>query len=57
MSYYSSPKKYEYATGKQFTTDCPSIHRTGSIKEMVKLGYWSKDSDKVRCGNYVYQQP
>ena len=57
MSYYSSPKKYENATGKRFTTDCPSIHRTGSVRVMVKLGYWSKDSDKVRNGNYIYQQP
>lgn len=57
MSYYSSPKKYENATGKRFTTDCPSIHRTGSVRGMVKLGYWSEDSDKVRNGNYIYQQP
>lgn len=57
MSYYSSPKKYENATGKRFTTDCPSIHRTGSVRGMVKLGYWSKDSNKVKHGNYIYQQP
>lgn len=57
MSYYSSPKKYENATGKRFTTDCHSIHRTGSVRGMVKLGYWSEDSDKVRNGNYIYQQP
>ena len=35
----------------------PSIHRIGSVRGMVKLGYWSKDSDKVRNGNYIYQQP
>ena len=57
MSYYSSPKKYDHAPGKRFTTDCPSIHRPGSVRGMVKLGYWSKDSDKVRNGNYIYQQP
>lgn len=30
---------------------------TGSVKGMVKLGFWSKDSDKVRHGNYIYEQP
>lgn len=57
MAYYSSPKKYENATGKRFTDKCPCIHRTGSIKGMVKLGFWDKDSDKVRHGNWIYQQP
>lgn len=57
MAYYSSPKKYEYSTGKRFTTDCSCIHVTGSIKGMVKQGFWSKDSDKVKCGNWIYQQP
>lgn len=45
------------ATGKTFTTHCPCIHRTGSVKGMVKLGFWSQDSDKVRHGNYIYEQP
>lgn len=57
MAYYSSPKKYENATGKRFTTNCSNIHVTGSVKGMVKLGFWSKDSDKVRHGNWIYQQP
>ena len=57
MSYYNSPKQYENTTGKRFTTNCPNIHRTGSVRGMVKLGYWSKDSDKVRHGNYIYKQP
>lgn len=57
MAYHSSPKKYEMATGKTFTTHCPCIHRTGSVKGMVKLGFWSQDSDKVRHGNYIYEQP
>lgn len=57
MAYYSNPKRYEIATGKIFTTHCPCIHRTGSVKGMVKLGFWSKDSDKVRHGNYIYEQP
>lgn len=57
MAYYSSPKKYENATGKRFTTNCSSIHITGSIRGMVKLGFWDKNSDKVRHGNWIYQQP
>lgn len=57
MAYYSSPRKYEAATGKTFTTDCKCIHRSGSVRGMVKQGFWDKDSDKVRCGNYIYQQP
>lgn len=57
MAYYSSPKHYETTTGKAFTTKCSSIHRTGSVRGMVKLGFWDKDSDKVRYGNYIYQQP
>ena len=57
MSYHNSPKQYERATGKRFTTNCPCIHRTGSVRGMVKLGYWDKDGDKVRCGNWIYLQP
>lgn len=57
MAYYSSLKRYEIATGKIFTTHCPCIHRTGSVKGMVKLEFWSQDSDKVRHGNYIYEQP
>ena len=57
MSYYSSPRKYENATGKRFTTNCSCIYTTGSVRGMVKLGFWSKDSDKVRHGNWIYQQP
>ena len=57
MSYYNSPKQYENTTGKRFTINCPCIHRTGSVRGMVKLGYWDKDGDKVRCGNWIYLQP
>lgn len=57
MAYYNSPKEYENATGKHFTKDCPNIHATGSVRGMVKLGFWEKESDKVRCGNYIYMQP
>lgn len=57
MAYFSSPKQYENRTGKRFTENCPCIHVTGSVRGMVKLGFWSKDSDKVRHGNWIYQQP
>ena len=56
MAYYSSPKMYEYATGKRFTENCPCIHRTGSVRGMNKLFGWDK-RDKVRHGNYIYLQP
>lgn len=57
MSYYNSPKQYENATGKRFTTNCHCIHRTGSVRGMVKLGYWSKERDKVKSGDWIYLQP
>lgn len=51
MAYYSSPKKYEAATGKLFTTNCPCIHVAGSVRGMVKQDFWNKNSDKVRYGS------
>lgn len=57
MSYFNSPRQYENRTGKRFTKNCPNIHRTGSVRGMVKLGFWEKDKHKVRCGNYIYLQP
>lgn len=57
MAYYSSPRKYENATGKRFTDKCPYVHITGSVRGMVKLVFWNKDSDKVRHGTLIYQQP
>ena len=57
MAYFSSPRQYENATGKRFTTKCPSIHRTGSIKGMIKLGFWNKNDNIVRHGNWIYRQP
>lgn len=56
VAYYHSPKEYEVKTGKHFSDKGPSIHRTGSVRGMVKLGYWDKDADKVRHGNYIYLQ-
>ncbi len=57
MAYYSSPKKYETLTRKKFTKNCPCIHVSGSVKGMIKLGYWKKENDRVRNGNYIYNQP
>lgn len=35
--------------------DChPSIHRTGSVAGMKKLGYWGKRDVCVRIGDYIY---
>ena len=56
MAYYSSPRKYENATGERFTDKCSCIHRTGSIKGMVELGFGEKTDDKVKHGNYIYNQ-
>ena len=32
----------------------PSIHYTGSVRGMKKLGYWRKTDRCVRCGQYIY---
>lgn len=32
----------------------PSIHSTGSVRGMKKLGYWGKYDRCVRCGQYIY---
>ena len=32
----------------------PSIHYTGSVRGMKKLGDWGKDDVCVRCGQYIY---
>lgn len=32
----------------------PSIHYTGSVRGMKKLGYWGKNDVCVRCGAYIY---
>lgn len=45
------------AKSKGWNSERRNIHRTGSVKGMVKLGFWSQDSDKVRHGNYIYEQP
>lgn len=32
----------------------PSIHYTGSVRGMKKLGFWGKNDRCVRCGQYIY---
>lgn len=32
----------------------PSVHYTGSVRGMKKLGYWRKHDRCVRCGQYIY---
>lgn len=32
----------------------PSIHYTGSVRGMKKLGYWGKNDRCVRCGQWIY---
>lgn len=40
--------------GDPVTNNHPSIHYTGSVKGMKKLGYWGKKDKCVRQGQYVY---
>ncbi len=55
--YYKNPKIYELMTEKVFTTDCPNIHKSGSIKGMEnKYDCW-KRRIKVKYGDYIYLQP
>lgn len=56
MAYYSSPRQYQNVTGKKMTTNCPSIHKTGSVRGMNKQELW-KRRDKVRYGDWIYLQP
>lgn len=32
----------------------PSIHCSGSVRGMKKLGLWGKNDRCVRCGQYIY---
>lgn len=32
----------------------PSIHYTGSVRGMKKIGYWGKNDRCVRCGQFIY---
>ena len=40
--------------GDPVTNNHPSIHYTGSVKGMKKLGYWGKKDKCVRQGQYIY---
>lgn len=44
-----------YMKAGTFNRDAhPSIHRTGSIRGMKKLGFWGERDHIVRCGSYYY---
>lgn len=45
--------KYERLTQAQKDRH-PSIHHTGSVRGMKKLGFWRKKDRCVRCGQYIY---
>lgn len=45
--------KYMKLTAKERNRH-PSIHYTGSVSGMKKLGYWGKNDICVRSGMYIY---
>lgn len=45
--------RYQRLTESEKDTH-PSIHCTGSVRGMIKLGYWKKGDNIVRCGQYIY---
>lgn len=45
--------RYEKLTEAQKARH-PSIHYTGSVRGMKKLGYWGKHDLCVRSGQYIY---
>lgn len=54
--YFSSPKKYERATGEKFTRNCPNAGPYPNVPGMRKL-FWGYDRDVVREGKFCYLQP
>lgn len=45
----------ERVTLNEHEKNChPSIHYTGSVRGMIKQGYWSRNDHIVRCGSYIY---
>jgi hypothetical protein len=45
----------KYAKKGTIDTDRhPSIHYTGSVRGMKKLGFWGKTDNCIRIGNYIY---
>lgn len=45
--------RYEKLSAAQMTQH-PSIHYTGSVRGMKKLGFWGEHDIVVRCGQYIY---
>ncbi len=48
--------KYQRLTEAEKATH-PSIHYTGSIRGMKRLGFWGKNDVCVRSGAYIYNLP
>lgn len=45
----------EYVRLSEWEKDAhPSIHYTGSVRGMKRLGFWGKHDRCVRCGQYIY---
>lgn len=53
--FYSNPKKYQLAKGKNFNRNTANISVTGSLKGMRKNFGWENDVI-VRSDNYYYNQ-
>lgn len=52
--YYTSLTKAIAAKGHIDLSKCPNIHCSGSVRGMKRCGFWPKDADVVRQGNYIY---
>jgi len=55
----SLPKIKQVVTIENYTAGCghsahPNIDRSGSVKGMKKLGYWSKHDLIIRQGGHIY---
>lgn len=56
--YYKSMKQYHLHGAPPLDLEnCPSIHWSGSVKGMKKLGFWPKEADVLRHGGYIYCLP
>lgn len=51
--YFKSKRECENY-GYRFNSNWPSIHITGSVRGMKKLGYWPANADVVRVGSWIY---
>lgn len=52
--YYTSLTKAIAAKGHIDLSKCSNIHCSGSVRGMKRCGFWPKDADVVRHGNYIY---